>query len=335
MNAGRMRTAGSAWTLSAGLLLIVAVLAAVSLLCGSVWLRPSEFTGSDALAQVARLILLDLRLPRLVLTLLIGAALGLSGAVFQGLTRNPLADPALLGVSMGAAFGAVISIYFGLAEHLAIATPLLGLAGAAVSTALTFGLGRGGGTVALILAGAAVSSLMAALTSLALNLAPSPYAAYEITSWLMGSLSDKSWMHVAIAGPFMICGITLLALTGRALDALSLGEVQAASLGVNLQRLQLLAFAGSALAVGAATSIAGAIGFIGLVAAHLVRPLVGHRPGRILLPAALTGAALLLSADLATRLIRFGGELKLGVFTSLLGAPFFFWLVVRLRRNAP
>ena len=327
--------ARSTGVLTLAILLVLVALAGVSLLCGTVWLRPAAFMGDDPLAQVARLILLDLRLPRLVLGLLIGGALGLSGAVFQGLTRNPLADPALLGISMGAVFGAVLSIYFGLASHQALATPLLGLAGAALSILLTFGLGSGGGTLTLILAGAAVSTLMAALTSLALNLAPNPYAAYEITTWLMGSLADKSWLQVAVAGPFIGAGMLLLALTGRSLDALSLGEAQAASLGVNVQRLHLLAFTGSALAVGAATSTAGAIGFIGLVAPHLVRPLVRHQPGRVLLPATLAGAALLLAADIATRLIHTGEELKLGVFTSLLGTPFFFWLVLRLRRSAP
>jgi len=314
---------------------ILLALALLSLLCGAVWLRPAEFVGHDPLAQVARLILLDLRLPRLVLALLVGGALGLSGAVFQGLTRNPLADPALLGVSMGAVFGAVMSIYFGLASHLAIATPLSGLAGATLSILLTFGLASGGSTLTLILAGAAVSTLMAALTSLALNLAPNPYAAFEITTWLMGSLADKSWTHVVVAGPFILAGMVLLAFTGRSLDALSLGEAQAASLGVNVPRLYLLAFTGSALAVGAATSTAGAIGFIGLAAPHLVRPLVGHQPRRILLPATLAGAALLIAADIITRLIHTGEELKLGVFTSLLGAPFFFWLVLRQRRSAP
>ncbi len=326
----RRSTAG----LTATVLLILVALSGLSLLCGTVWLRPDEFAGNDPLAQATRLILLDLRLPRLVLALLIGGALGLSGAVFQGLTRNPLADPALLGVSTGAAFGAVISIYFGLAGHFVLATPLLGLAGAALSTLITFSIGRGG-TVALILAGAAVSTLMAALTSLALNLAPSPYAAYEITAWLMGSLSDKSWAHVEIAGPFILAGGALLALTGRSLDALSLGEAQASSLGINLMRLNMLAFAGSALSVGAATSVAGAVGFIGLLAPHLVRPFVGYQPGRILLPAALVGAALLLGADMVTRLIHIGAEIKLGVVTALLGTPLFFWLVVRLRRSIP
>jgi iron complex transport system permease protein len=266
---------------------------------------------------------------------MIGAALGLSGAVLQGVTRNPLAEPALLGVSEGAALGAVIAIYFGLARHFAVAAPLLGILGALAASVLTFCLGRGGGTIALILAGAAVSSLATACISLALNLAPNPYAANEIMTWLMGSLADRSWLQVLLILPLVFLGSLMLASTARALDALSLGEVQARSLGINLQRLHVLALFGTALAIGASTAVTGVVGFIGLVAPHLVRPLVGHQPSRILLPAALLGASLLLGADIGTRLIRVGPELKLGVFTSLVGTPFFFWLVVRLRKSAP
>jgi iron complex transport system permease protein len=328
--AGRQRLIAAAT-----LVLLLLALTVISLLCGTVWLRPSQFLGSDTTAHLARLILVDLRLPRLVLALLVGGTLGLSGAVLQGITRNPLAEPGLLGVSAGAAFGAVMAIYFGLAGSFAAATPLLGLCGAAVAMAMTFALGRGGGTLALILAGAAVSALMAALIALALNLAANPYAAFEIMTWLMGSLADKGWNQVWLAAPFILIGSALLALTGRSLDALSLGEVQAESLGVNLERLNILALLGTALAVGAATAVTGAIGFVGLAAPHLVRPAFGYQPGRLLWPSVLAGAALLLAADIATRLIRFGPEIKVGVFTALIGTPFFFWLVVRLRRTAP
>ncbi|HEY5347627.1 MAG TPA: iron ABC transporter permease, partial [Rhizomicrobium sp.] len=193
----------------------------------------------------------------------------------------------------------------------------------------------GGGTLALILAGAAVSGFTSALISLALNLAPNPYAAYEIMTWLLGSLADRNWSHVLLVLPFIAAGCAMLAFTGRALDALSLGEAQAQSLGVNLDRLRLLVVLGTALSVGAVTAVTGAIGFIGLVAPHLVRPFAGHQPGRILLPASLLGALLLLAADIATRLVHTEPELKLGVFTSLIGAPFFFWLVLRLRKTSP
>jgi iron complex transport system permease protein len=260
--------------------------------------------------------------------------LGLSGAVLQGFTRNPLAEPALLGVSSGAALGAVIAIYFGLAVLSPVIGPLLGIVGAIGACALTFALGRNG-TVALVLAGAAVSSLTAAGIALALNFAPSPYAAYEIMNWLLGSLADKSWAQVFLVLPFAVVGAAMLALTGRALDALSLGEAQAQSLGVNLTTLAALVVAGTALSVGAITSVVGAIGFIGLVAPHLVRPFVDYAPRRVLLPATLAGALLLLCSDIAARLVHTNPELRLGVFTSLLGTPFFFWLVVRIRKVAP
>jgi iron complex transport system permease protein len=254
--------------------------------------------------------------------------------VLQGLLRNPLADPGLLGVSAGAAFGAVVAIFYGLASHFFFAAPLMGMAGALAAAGLTYAFGRGG-TLSMILAGAAVSGLGAAGVSLALNFAPVS-AAYEIMTWLQGSITDKSWDHVKLALPLIVLGWAALAFTGRGLDALALGEVQAASLGIDLGRLRLLALAGVALSVGAATAAAGAIGFVGLVAPHLVRPFVGHQPRRLLLPSALFGAALVLLADVASRLLRYNGEeIKLGVLTSLVGTPFFFWLVLRLRRTAP
>ena len=323
-----------AWLISGVILLLLVSAAAVSLMAGRVWLPVADVWHGlwSREPNLATLIITQLRLPRAVLALEVGAALGLSGAVLQGVTRNPLAEPGLLGVSAGAALGAVIAIYFGLATRFTTVAPLLGLTGALVASALTLALGRGGGTIRLILAGAAVSALAAAGISLALDLAPSPYAAFEIMSWLMGSLADRSWVHVALVSPFILCGVGILSLTARSLDALALGEVQAQSLGINLQRLYLLSIFGTALAVGASTAVTGAIGFVGLVAPHLVRPLVGHQPSRVLLPAALSGALLLLCADVATRLIRVGPEMKLGVFTSLIGTPFFFWLVVRLRQ---
>jgi iron complex transport system permease protein len=285
--------------------------------------------------NLAATIVTQLRLPRAVLALEVGAALGISGAVLQGVTRNPLAEPGLLGVSAGAALGAVIAVYFGFAIHFAAAAPLMGLVGALLASVLTFALGRGGGTITLVLAGAAVSALAAAGIALALNLAPNPYAAYEIMTWLMGSLEDRSWLNVFLVTPFILLGCAMLLFTARGVDALALGEAQAQSLGINLGRLHFLAVFGTALAIGAATAVTGVVGFIGLVAPHSVRPLLGHQPSRILLPAALSGALLLLFADVATRLIHVGTELKLGVLTSFIGTPFFFWLVVRLRKTAP
>lgn len=318
--------------LNLSLLVLIVLAFGASLLAGRVWLPPSALLSPQD--SLPGLILFDIRLPRTVLALMVGAVLGLSGAVLQGFTRNPLAEPALLGVSSGAALGAIIAIYFGLAALSPVTGPLMGMIGALAACGLTFALGRNG-TVALVLAGAAVSSLTAAGIALALNFAPNPYAAYEIMSWLLGSLADKSWTQVVLVLPFVMVGAGLLALTGRALDALALGEAQAASLGINLTRLAALVVAGTALSVGAVTSVVGAIGFIGLVAPHLVRPFVGYSPRRVLLPATLAGALLLLCADIAARLVHTNPELRLGVFTSLLGTPFFFWLVVRIRRSAP
>jgi iron complex transport system permease protein len=322
--------------LNLSLFALIVLAFAASLLAGRVWLPPASLLAQHD--SLAGLIIYDVRLPRTVLALIVGAVLGLSGAVLQGFTRNPLAEPALLGVSSGAALGAVIAIYFGLAALSPVTGPLMGMVGALAACALTFALGQGsnrGGTVALVLAGTAVSSLTAAGIALALNFAPNPYAAYEIMSWLLGSLADKSWTQVWLVLPFAVVGSGLLALTGRALDALSLGEAQAQSLGVNLTRLAALVVGGVALSVGAITSVTGAIGFIGLVAPHLVRPFVGYAPRRVLLPATLAGALLLLCADIAARLVHTNPELRLGVFTSLLGTPFFFWLVVRIRKVAP
>ncbi len=327
-------TANRAAPWIAGLILLLTVVA--SLFVGRVNVEPGDvIRGLVSPDQsLAGLVVTELRLPRAVLAILVGAALGLSGAVLQGLLRNPLAEPGLLGVSNGAALGAVLSIYFGLSQAVPLATPLLGLAGAIGAGALTFAFGRGG-TLSLILAGSAVSGLMLAFLALALNFAPNPYAAYEMNIWLLGTLSERSWDHILLAGPFIALGLAILATMGRAVDALTLGEVQARSLGIDLDRMRILTLLGVGLAVGAATSVTGSIGFIGLVAPHLVRPFVGHQPSRTLLPSALLGAALLLCADIVTRLLTTQNELRLGVVTSLIGAPFFFWLVLRLRKLSP
>lgn len=318
------------------LLLLLPAAVVLSLAVGRVALPFSALI--DGLAEpkpnLAWLILSELRVPRTLLALVVGATLGLGGAALQGLLRNPLAEPGLLGVSGGAALGAVIAIYFGLAAAFVLAIPLLGIAGALAAGALTFLFGRSG-TLTLILAGAAVSGLAGAGLALALNFAPNPYAAYEITTWLLGSVAERDWAQIALCMPFILLGWFCLAFTPRGLDLLTLGEAQAESLGVNLGLLRAQVLTGVALSVGAATAMAGAIGFVGLVAPHLVRPFVGHQPSRILLPAALFGALLLLVTDIAIRVLPTSNELKLGVLTSLIGTPFFFWLVLHLRRLSP
>lgn len=290
----------------------------------------SLWSDNHALAELARQVVVDIRMPRTVLAILVGASLGLSGAVLQGLLRNPLADPGIMGISSTAALGAVIAFYFGF--HLVVAG---GIAGSLAAVLILIVLaGRQTGTLTLLLASVALSTLSVALTSLALNLAPSPLAAYEILFWLLGSVADRSWTHVYTALPLILAGWAVLATTGKGLDALALGEEVAHSLGVNLVRLRWSAVAGTALAVGAAVSVTGAIGFIGLVVPHLMRPLVGHQ-SRILLPAsALAGAILLLAADIVIRLVSLTAELKLGVATALLGAPFFLFKVLKMRERA-
>ncbi|MGI9375804.1 MAG: FecCD family ABC transporter permease [Tsuneonella suprasediminis] len=318
--------------------LIVGLVASAfaSVLAGSVWLTPREALHALLPDQpdLAGLIVTQIRLPRVILSIAIGAILGLSGAVMQGLLRNPLAEPGLLGVSAGASLDAVIAIYYGFAASFTLAAPLFGLTGAFVTTGIAFLLARGGGTLSLILAGAAVSSIAGAGVSLALNLSPNPYAAYEIMTWLMGSLADRSWDHVRLAAPFILTGGAMLLFTGRALDALALGEAQAESLGIAVSRTRMLALIGTALGVGGATAVSGTIGFVGLIAPHLVRPLVAHRPGHVLVPAMLVGAVLVTLADIASRTLVFRGmPLNLGVFISLIGAPFFLWLVLHVRRR--
>lgn len=282
--------------------------------------------------EAGRLILWEIRLPRAILAALIGAALGLSGAVLQGYLRNPLAEPGLIGVSGGASLGAVLTLHSGLAASLPLALPIGGLAGAALSTLLVLWLaGERGSTVSLILAGVAVSAVAAALTALALNLSPNPFAAVEIVFWLMGSLADRSLTHLWVAAPFIVAGLFALLSVGRALDALTLGEDAAANLGIDMRRLRYEVVGGVALSVGAASAIAGSIGFVGLVVPHLLRPLVGAEPARLLPASLVGGAGLVLAADLALRLIAPYSDIKLGVLTALIGAPFFVWLVLRTR----
>ena len=316
---------------------MLAALMAASLFVGSAAIGWQQI--ADALIGradgVAEIIVWHLRVPRTVLAALIGASLGLAGAALQGLLRNPLAEPGIIGVSASAAFGAVIAFYSGFASLFLLALPLGGIAGAAIAVALLMALaGPGASVLTLILAGVAVQSLASALTALALNLSPNPYAATEIIFWMMGSLADRSLDHMAMAAALMVPGWLLLLSLGRALDALSLGEDAAQSLGFSVIAIRWRAVAGTALAVGAGVAVAGAIGFVGLVVPHLLRPLVGSQPGRLLPVSALGGAALLVATDIAVRLLSPGPELKIGVLTALFGAPFFLFLLVRMRRSA-
>lgn len=276
----------------------------------------------------------EIRLPRTLLAVLIGASLGLSGAALQGMVRNPLAEPGVIGVSTSAALGAVIVFYFGLTAIFPMALPLGGIAGALLAVIFLYLLtGKNSSMLTLILAGVAVSSLAAALTALALNLSPNPYASLEIFFWLMGSLADRSFTHVWLILPPTLLGWWLMLKGRRDLDVLSLGEDTAQSLGVNLQKLNQKIILGVALTVGSAVSVSGGIGFVGLVVPHLLRPYVGYQPGRLLISSALGGAILLLAADIIVRLLPTQQELKIGVLTALLGAPFFLHLILKSRRE--
>ena len=320
--------------LSFALAVLTAALFIASLHLGPVSLAPG--TVVRALAGIGDpvdiLIVQELRLPRAILAVLIGATLALGGASLQGLVRNPLAAPSIFGAPSAAAFGAVLAIGTGLADSLSYALPVASMAMAMLAVWGLLALaGPAASIVTLLLAGLALSSLAGAAVSLALNLAPNPYAALEIAFWLLGSLEDRSFQHVAMAAPLMAVSWLLLLGTRASLRVLTLGEDVARTSGVDLGRLRLITVLGVAMGVGAAVAVSGVIGFVGLITPHLVRPFVGYDPARVHVPAMLTGSALLLAADCASRLIPSTGEIRIGVLTALIGVPFFIWLVLKQR----
>jgi iron complex transport system permease protein len=322
--------------LIAVMLALVIVLFGGSLAVGPVLLAPGTILRAliGQADEAARIIVMEIRLPRAILAVLIGGGLGLAGAALQGLLRNPLAAPSLFGAPAAAAFGAVAVISLGVVDALSFALPLAAIAGALLSVALlVLVAGPRASLLVLILAGLAVSSLAGAATALALNLAPNPFAALEIAFWLLGSLEDRSMRHVLIALPFMAVGAIILLWDRRAFRALTLGEEAAASLGFDLIAIRIRVVIGVAAAVGAGVAVAGTIGFVGLAAPHLMRPFVRYDPGRLMVPAALSGAALLSAADIAVRLIPSQGEIKVGVLTALIGAPFFIALIMGRRHE--
>ena len=311
------------------LVLLLAVVAALSLLAGKVWIAHEALIAGDERWPI----IAELRMPRVVLALLIGSGLAMAGAAMQGYLRNPLADPGLFGVSAMAALGAVVSIFFGLA-----ATPFVlsgfALAGAALAVLLlSIIAGQSGSVIVFTLAGVVISSLAGALTALVLSLAPTPFATGQIVNWLMGALTDRSWDEVMWAAPLIVLGMGVVASAGRALDALTLGEAAARTLGVRPAVLQAQIVIGVGLVVGASVAAAGIIGFVGLIVPHLIRPLTNRRPSAVLLPSALAGALLLLVADTAVRAAPTVSELRLGIAMSLLGAPFFLALLLKMRRQ--
>ena len=316
------------------LISVVIVLSGVSLLVGPADLGPKDLIASlsGTSDEVTQTIFWQIRLPRVLLAFLVGGSLGLSGAALQGLLRNPLAEPGIIGVSASAGFGAVLALYFatfGMAWSVSVAA----MTGALIATlVLVFLAGRDASVLTLILAGVAINSLAAALTALALNLSPNPFALADMVHWLMGSFADRSLDDVLLSAPFILFGSALLLTSGRGIQALVLGEETAQSLGFSLLRLRLVVIFGSALCVGAGVAVSGALGFVGLVVPHILRPFTGHDPARLLWPSILGGAALLLAADCLVRLLPGGQELKLGVVTALIGAPMFLHLIWTTRK---
>ncbi len=316
------------------LAMLVVVLAVLSLMVGSADLPPK--TVFDALLNgdgIAGIIVRDIRLPRTLLAAMIGGTFGLAGAALQGLLRNPLAEPALFGAPQAAAAGAALLIATGSAGATSFAVPLAGIAGTTLAVGGLLAIaGRRASLTVTMLAGLAIASFFGAAIALILNLAPNPHIALEIAFWLLGSLQDRSFEHVIIVLPFLAASWVTLGMSANAFRALTLGEDAAASLGVDMGWTRRTVVVGVAFGVGAAVSIAGAISFVGLVAPHLVRRAVGSDPARVMLPAALAGAALLLAADIGVRLVPGAIEIKLGVVTALIGVPFFVAMIFSERR---
>lgn len=331
---GRSIEVGKGW-LAAVLSLATFVLFVAALVVGPVPIPPERVFFAFFHHETADAIIVqEIRLPRALLAVLVGATLSLGGAALQGLMRNPLAEPAVIGTSGFASLGAVIALYFGFADTFPAALPLAAIVGALVGIAVLHAIaGRDASVLTLILAGVALSSLAGAGVALALNLSPNPFAALEIAFWLLGSLEDRSFVHVGLAAGPIVAAWAVLLSSGRALEALTLGEDVARTLNVSLSRARLQVIGGVGLGVGAAVAVTGLIGFVGLIVPHLIRPLVGHRPADLLLPSALAGAALLLAADILVRLLPTHTEIKVGVITALIGVPFFLLLVLRARQR--
>lgn len=320
------------WAIRGVLLALLVVLFGVSLCAGRVWAPWSAWTSGGADPRWA--IVFGLRLPRTILAILVGGALGLSGAALQGYTRNPLADPGALGVSASAALGAVLTLYLGAAGEATWILPAAAMVGAGLGVAALLGLaGVTSSIVTFILAGFVIQTVCGAGIALALNLAPNPWAVNEIVNWTLGSLADRSVDEVKLAAPGIVAGGVLLLTLGRSLDALTLGEQGARSLGVDLSRTRLLMAIGVAVAVGSSVAVTGVISFVGLITPHLLRPLLGSRPSAVLLPSFLGGAALTLAADTLVRLTPAASEVKLSVAMAMLGGPFFLAMLISMRRR--
>ncbi len=320
------------------LLVICLTLAVASALAGTATLAFSDTFGALAGqgSDAARAIVWEIRLPRALAAFGCGAALGLAGAAMQGLLQNPLAEPGVLGISAFSALGAVAAIFFGFTAAGSFGVPIAAILGAGVATAiLILAAGRGTSTVTLLLIGIGLSSLAGALMALTLNLAPNPGSLADLVNWTLGSVANRGWPDIAFALPGWTLGALLILMAGSGLRALSLGDETALTLGADPRRLRLLVILGTALLAGSSIAIAGTIGFVGIVAPHIVRPWVGHDPKRLLVPAALLAGAILMTADLLIRTAPIDRELRLGVVAALIGAPVFIWIAARLGRLQP
>ena len=325
--------------MSVGWLNISLAAAALAALAAACFLGPTHMEASRVVAALLgrapagdSLVIWYIRLPRATAAFVVGAALGASGAALQGLLRNPLAEPGVLGVSATASLGATFVLYYGLADAWIYTMPLAAITGASAASALLALVAvRTASVITLIQVGVGLSSFAGAAMSLLMNFAPTPFSLADMVNWMLGSVANRSADDLALALPFMAVGLAVLFATGRGLSALTLGEEAAAGIGLNLRRQRLAVVLGTGLATGAAVAIAGTIGFVGIIAPHLVRPHVAHDPGRSLLPSALLAGVLLELADIAVRLLPTDSELKLGVVAALIGAPAFVWITLQQR----
>jgi len=287
------------------------------------------FGGADA---GDRLVVWQIRLPRAISAYVVGAALGISGAALQGLLRNPLAEPGVLGVSASASLMATFALYYGIASITPWAVPIAAIIGALAATALiTLAALRTQSVVTLILIGVGLSSFAGAAMSLLMNLAPNPFSLSDMINWMLGSVANRSFDEITLAAPFILAGGAILFATRRGLSALTLGEEAASGIGLDLRRQRIFTVVGAGLATGGAVALAGAIGFVGIVAPHLIRPFVGYDPARSLVPSALLSGLILVVADIFIRLLPTSAELKLGVVAALIGAPAFVWIAMQRR----
>jgi len=318
-------------------LIILLMTANLLALFAACWLGSTPMSGGRIIAallgsgpQSDQIIIWSIRLPRALATFCVGAALGMSGAALQGLLRNPLAEPGVLGVSASASLIASLSIYYSLAALSPWVLPIAAIIGALLATALiTLAALRISSVVTLILIGVGLSSFAGALMSLLINFAPNPFTLSDVMNWMLGSVANRSFTDIGFSAPFIALGIGLLLMSGRGLSALTLGEDAAQGMGLDLTRQRVLTVLGAGLATGGAVALAGAIGFIGIIAPHIMRPLTGHDPARALVPSAIFAGLCLVIADMAIRLIPTTNELKLGVAIALIGAPVFIWIAAQ------